>query len=260
MMKESVYEPDTKPLNEKPTADDIINIDRSIIDENFCGVCGEHLREEQATLPAFDDEEEAAPTSPSSPPQSPSTESTSPPLTSQATRQTLKEHLKCTSHKEKACAHKAFAEFESIQYTPLKKKMEELLSKLTFIEQLNSEQETLCETCHQCIHKERELEDLKSKYEWRKAYIFITLFVEEMDSLCKQLDCTIEDLRKENEINMIVEERENEKDHSSKDVTQKDEEEDEEEKEDERDIEYYKQPSENVSQKRKKVKRKRMKG
>ena len=257
MMKESVYEPDTKPVNEKPTTDEIISIDRSIIDENFCGVCGEHLQEEQATLPAFDDEEEAAPTLPSLPPQSPSTESTSPPLTSQTTRQTLKEHLKCTNHKEKECAHKAFADVESIQYALLKKKMEELLSKLISVEQLNSEQETLCETCRQCIHKEREVDDHISKYEWREAYLSITSTVEEMDSLCKRLDCAIEDLRKENEISMLVEESENGKDHSSKDVPQRDEEEEDEEKEDEKDIEYHKQPSD---QKRKKVKRKRMKG
>ena len=261
MMKERVYEPDTKPLNEKPTSDDIMNIDRSIVDEQFCGVCGEHLQEEQANLPAIDDEEEAA-ISPSSPPQSPTTRvSSSPPLTSQATRQTLKEHVKCTSHKEKACAHKAFTEVELNQYAPLKEKMEEFLSRLTSIEQLNSEQETLCETCRQCLHRERELDDHKSKYEWREAYTSITYIIEEMDSLCKRLDCAIEDLIKENQIlSMIVEESENGNDHSSKDVPQKDEEEDEEEKEDERAIEYYKQPSENVSQRRKKVKRKRMKG
>ena len=264
MMKESVYKPDTKPLNEEPTTDDIMDIDRSIIDEQFCGVCGEHLQEEQAALPAFDDEEEEASTSPiaSSPPQSPSTElSTSPPLTSQATRQTLKEHLKCTSHKEKACVHKVFAEVELIQYGPVKEKMEELLGKLTSIKQLNSEQETLCETCHQCLHKERELDGLKSKYEWRKAYISITSIIEEMDSLCKRLDCAIKDLQKEKELCLIVEENENGKDHSNVHIPQKDEEEeDEEEKEDERAIEYRKQPSQNVSQRRRKAKRRRMKG
>ena len=250
MMKESVYKPDTKPVNEKPTSDDIMDIDRSIIDERFCSVCGEHLQEEQVALPAFDDEEEEAPISP---PQSPSTElASSPPLTSQATRQTLKEHLKCTSHKEKACAHKAFAEVELIQYAPLKEKMKELLRKLTSIEQLNCEQETLCETCQQCLHKERELDDHKSKYEWREAYIFITSIVEEMDSLCKRLDCVIEDLWKERELSLIMEENVNGKDHSNIDIPQKDEEEDEEEKEDERAIEY---PSQNVSQRRKKAKR-----
>ena len=197
------------------------DIDRSLIDEQFCGICGEHLREEEAALMPALDEEEAL-----SSPQSPKAEPIFIPLASQEL-QTLKEHCQSASHEEKRCAHKCYSEIETNQYIPLKNKIDELLSYLSSKKQLNSEQESLCEKCRNLLREsDRELEDVKSKYDWRKAASLLQTLVEEMESLCGQLDRAVAECRQREE--EMKEKTEDSKDEKAQDEDDDDKEEVEE--------------------------------
>ena len=224
------------------------DIDPSLIDEHFCGICGEHLREEETALPAFDEDEEEV-LSPS--PQSPKAEQPIfPPLASQELK-TLKEHCQSASHEEKRCAHKIFSEIETNQYTPLKMKMEELLSNLSSKEQLKSEQDSLCETCRSLL-RERELEEFRLKYEWRNAATLLTSrLVEQMESLCGQLDRAVAECRQREESK--AQNENNQDPDSTKDEKPQDEQDDEneedEEEEEEETIEIAERKSKNEPKK-----------
>ena len=226
VMGESSNEESAEELNRV-----IADIDPSLIDEHFCGICGEHLREEETALPAFDEDEEEV-LSPS--PQSPKAEQPIfPPLASQELK-TLKEHCQSASHEEKRCAHKRFSEIETNQYAPLKKKMEELLSNLSSKEQLKSEQDSLCEKCRSLL-RERELEEVRSKYDWRNAATLLASLVEKMESLCGQLDRAVaechqrEESKAQNENNQDPDSTKDEKPQDEQDDENEEEEDEEEE-------------------------------
>ena len=228
IMKEGVQA--AQQVTENPTKDIAEFIDRSIIDEKFCGICGENLQEKQPALPAIiidDDLEE--------PPTSPSEELSTGPLDSppgQVVLQTLEEHLKSSHHKEKETAYTQFSEFKSRQYTPLKQTMEELFNQLPSTELLlTSDQESVFEICRAFLSEtENKLEEFQSKAQtpkWREATEFLNSEFEKMNSLCGQLDRTVEDIQKAKETAEISAEENNEE---SRDAEDKEEEEEEEEK------------------------------
>ena len=219
VMGESDDEDDQK-IAEEPTTP--LDIDLSLIDENFCGICGENLRKEEQPLPALDEDEEQSPQSPNEEQQP-----ISPPL---VVLQTLKVHCQSTSHEEKTCAHKRFTEIETNQYTPLKKKMEDFLSDLSSREQLKSEEESLCETSRSLLQDgEIDLEEFRSKYDWRQAANQLTLLKDKMESLCGQLDRAIEECRqREEKLKAQVEENQDSKDEKENPQDDDENEEDEE--------------------------------
>ena len=208
VMGESDDEDDQQIAGEPTTP---LDIDPSLIDENFCGICGENLRKEEQPLPALDEDEEQSPQSPNEEQQP-----ISPPL---VVLQTLKVHCKSTSHEEKTCAHKRFTEIETNQYTPLKKKMEEFLSDLSSREQLKSEEESLCETSRSLLQDgEIDLEEFRSKYDWRQAANQLTSLKDKMESLCRQLDRAIEDCcQREEKMKAQIEENQDPKDEKPQD-------------------------------------------
>ena len=246
VMSESLNEDNQKLVEESSTV--FSDIDRSHIDEHFCAICGEHLREEEEPLiPALEDEALGSS-------QSPKAEPIFLPLASQKL-QTLKEHCQSPSHEQKKCAHNCFSKIETNQYIPLKKKTEELLKELSSKKQLKSEQESLCETSRALL-RERELEEVRSKYDWKNAAILLTSLVEKMESLCGQLDRAVAECRqREEETNEQT--KNNQDPDSTKDKKPQDEDDDEKEEEEEA-IEIAERKSTNESKKTKiRIKRKR---